>query len=240
MYTDYNRFSVNAFTAVSDAWGLLSSNYWPFFGVTSILLVAVCCIPAGGLLAPFLTAGIYAMVFRSLRGEQYDLSTAFGDGFKGKSWRVFFAAVVAGLPWLPLTVMSQMIDRIEKAPQETVAIFLIAALVFFAIAMVWGLTCVFWIPLIVDKDLSFGEAFGLSARAAWMNLPGLVLLYIISGVILTIGMLAVCLGMLFVYPLVMVAYAFAYRQVFPDDKLPSPGHEPPPPDAYPGVFGQRI
>lgn len=240
MYTDYNRFSVNAFTAVSDAWGLLSSNYWPFFGVTSILLVAVCCIPAGGLLAPFLTAGIYAMVFRALRGEKYDLSTAFGDGFKGKSWRVFFAAVVAGLPWVPLTVMSQMIDGMENAPQANINSFLIAAFIFSAIAIVWSFTCVFWIALIVDKDLSFGEAFGLSARAAWANFPGLVLLYIISGVLLGLGTLAVCIGVLFVYPIMMVAFAFAYRQVFPDTSPQSFGYEPPPPTAYQGIFGERI
>lgn len=240
MNTDYNRFSVNAITAIGDGWKLLASNYWPFFGVSSILLIAVCCIPAGGLLAPFLTAGIYAMVFRALRGDHYDLSTAFGDGFKGKSWRVFFAAVVAGLPWAPITVMAQFIDRIENAPQETINMFLIAALVFFAIAIVWSLTCVFWIPLIIDKNLSFGEAFGLSARAAWANFPGLVLLYIISGVLLALGTLAVCLGVLFVYPIMMVAFAFAYRQVFPDTAPPAFGQAPPPPEAYQGVFGQRL
>jgi hypothetical protein len=240
MSAAYNRLSINAITSISGGWNLLMRSYWQYFAVTSIMLVAACCIPAGGLMVPFLTAGIYAMAFRAMRGEPYDISTAFGSGYKGKSWRIFFAALVSGLPWAPLTIMAQFTEKIEKAPQETINLFLLAALVFFAIAILWSITCVFWIALIVDKDLGFAEAFFLSATAAWMNLPGLLLLYIATGILLTAGAFAFCIGVLFVYPLMMLAFAVAYRQVFPDDSPRGFQHQPPPPGSYAASFGQGI
>lgn len=239
MNADHNTFSVNPISALGGAWKLIARNYWLYFGTTSLMLVAACCIPAGGLMVPFLTAGVYAMAFREMRGEPYDLSTAFGGGYKGKSWRIFFAAVISGLPWLPLTIMSQFIDRVENAPQETINAFLIAALVVFIIALLWSITCVFWISLIVDRDVSFAEGFSRSASAAWANSPGLVLLYIAAGMLLIGGALVLCVGVLFVYPLIMVAFAVAHRQVFPDLAPPPNPGGPPGPESY-GSLGHGM
>ena len=238
--TSNDRLSLNPITSISGAWDLIKDNYWLFCGVTSLMLVVACCLPAGGLLVPFVTAGVYAMAFRGMRLEPYDFSTAMGQGYKGKSWRIFFAAIVAGLPWIPLTVGAQFSDRLENAPESAMYTILIVSLVLFVIALLWGITCTFWIALIVDRDLSFGDAFLESARASWMNSPGLILLNIVNAMLLTAGALLLCVGALFVYPIVLVSYAIAYRQIFPDTSPPIYQNEPPPPHAYQGSFGQGL
>jgi len=50
--------------------------------------------------------------------------------------------------------------------------------------------------------------------------------------------IALCIGVFFVLPVIWVAWAFAYRQVFPDLNPTIFRNEPPPPDAYQGNFGQ--
>ena len=54
------------------------------------------------------------------------------------------------------------------------------------------------------------------------------------------GVLAFCIGVLFVLPIIWVSWAFAYRQVFPDLSPTAYRNEPPPPDAYQGSFGQGM
>jgi uncharacterized membrane protein len=85
------------------------------------------------------------------------------------------------------------------------------------------------------------EALKLSARAGWSNVGGIIVLAILGFLVALVGVLALCIGVLFVMPIIIVAWAFAYRQVFPDSG-PSPAYryEPPSPDAYQGSFGQGV
>ena len=50
------------------------------------------------------------------------------------------------------------------------------------------------------------------------------------------GFIALCIGWLFILPLIYAANAFAYRQVFPDTK-PNFQNVPPPPTSYGNNYG---
>lgn len=75
----------------------------------------------------------------------------------------------------------------------------------------------------------------MSASAGWSNLGGIIVLFIFEFLICLLGLVALCLGILFVLPLVFAANAVAYRQVFPWIKG-NFNMSPPPPAAY-GDFG---
>ena len=111
-----------------------------------------------------------------------------------------------------------------------IIIFLVVFLVFFVLSIAWGITFFFSIPILAENDIGAIDAIKLSAKAGWSNVGGLLLLFIIEFLICMVGALCLCIGILFVLPIVFAANAFAYRMVFP---LPPNNRAP----AYAGGFG---
>jgi len=119
-----------------------------------------------------------------------------------------------------------------------VIVALIATFGFVIFAFAWQITFKFALPLITDHNLSIGEAISLSARAGWSNIGGIILLSILEGLVVFVGLLALCVGIFFVLPIIWAANAMAFRMVFPDAPQPAAYNEPPRPDYYGGSFGQ--
>lgn len=95
----------------------------------------------------------------------------------------------------------------------------------------------FTFPLIVDRNLSAIDAMKTSARAVWQNLSGVAGIVGVNFVLMLIGMLALCIGVYFIIPIMAAANVVAYRKVFPALAQPT-NFEPPPPGAYSGGFQQ--
>lgn len=104
----------------------------------------------------------------------------------------------------------------------------------------WSLAFAFAVPLVLDRGLSVTEAAITSFRAVMANLGGIILLSIFLSLIIVAGALLFCIGALFVWPLVYVSFAFAYRRVFPDTEEQKGFDMPPPPEAYYGTFGEAM
>ena len=90
----------------------------------------------------------------------------------------------------------------------------------------------------MDQDVDVITAIKLSARAGWSNIGGIIVLAILLWLLSLLGILALCIGILFILPILYAAWTFAYRQVFPDLGPDNRQYTPPPPDAYAGSFGQ--
>ncbi len=240
----FNRGAVNAVECVSKGWEILKSNYFPFFGI-GVLVLILGCIPVVSwfLIGPLLV-GIYAGLLIQYRGERAD----FGILFSGFS--KFFPAFVIGLllllPGIILNFYNLSI-RIAQAlaifnPNELTAgaatLFGLFGFLLNILALIgsilFGITFTFALPLLADKDLSLGDTIKLSAKAGWANAGGLFLLLLLLGLILVGGILALCIGIFFVLPLVYAALTVAYRQVFPlpSNSLPFTS---PPPSGYAGM-----
>ena len=113
-----------------------------------------------------------------------------------------------------------------------VAAIFIGAIIFLLFFIAWSVTFFFVIPLTFQYDLSPGDAIKLSARAAWANFGGLVVLAIMNMLVGLLGILMICVGIFLIsIPVATVAYAVAYRQVFPRIKKEFI-NEPPPPTEY--------
>ncbi|MBK6722812.1 MAG: hypothetical protein IPG58_05880 [Acidobacteria bacterium] len=96
----------------------------------------------------------------------------------------------------------------------------------------------FAIPLVIEHDMGAVDAIKLSARAAVSNIGGLFVYFLLLILVVIVGMLMLCLGVFLVsMPVMYIAGAFAYRQVFPWMEQQF-NMAPPPPTAY-GDFGTR-
>jgi hypothetical protein len=121
-----------------------------------------------------------------------------------------------------------------------IIIFVVIILLFsIAVSFAWRITFIFALPLLADHpELNIGEALSLGARAGWSNAGGLIVLMILQTLVGLLGLLALCIGIFFVMPVIEVSNVAAYRMVFPDvQPPPSMYNEPPRPEYYTG-FGQ--
>ena len=246
------RGAIDASGCVSNGWNLLKPKYWMYFGMTLLMIFGISCIPCVNflLLGP-ITGGVYYVVLRDMRGEPVDFTMMF------KGFQKFVPLMVIGLLQSIPAIFSQALDvtirisdavlKVREAQRDVnfyqasssdfwlaggmLAIVIVVCIVFLLVSMAWAVTCTFAIPLAMEHDLGPIEAIKLSARGAWSNLGGLIVLFILEVLLTFAGALAFCIGILFVLPLCYVAWAFAYRQVFP--------HSGPNQSYYSPPFGQR-
>ncbi len=251
--------AIDAGECVSNGWNLVKPNYWMYFGITLLAVILITCIPCVNffLMGP-VGVGVYYVLLKGMRFEPVD----FGMMFKGfeKFVPAMVVGLIQGLPGIIWTVVDYSVniaslvggtgnsgfgnfyqaDIFESTfLAGLTAAYIIFAILFAVISVIWSLTFIFALPILAEHDVSPIEALKLSARAAWSNIGGLILLVIIQVFIALIGVLALCVGVLFVIPILYAATAFAYRQIFPltDQKL---NVTPPPPGSYGSSFGSGM
>ncbi|MBV9240903.1 MAG: hypothetical protein JO314_02745 [Acidobacteria bacterium] len=224
---------------------------------------ALSCIPfVGGLgfqiaVAPALTVGIYQALFRQMRNEPVDIGMMF-RGFE-KFRVVVIVGLIQSIPTIIWTVLSlvlnvgstilQSIDpKLGKGYSSNLAagndaapviaggilivvfIGLIIGLIF---AIAWGITFLFAYPILAEHDVSAIDAIKLSAAAGWGNAGGLIVLFIVQFLLALVGVLALCVGVFFVVPVIYASTAVAYRMVFPPQAKADPfNYNPPDPATY--------
>lgn len=246
--TEFYRSAINPGDCISNAWSLVSQNFGLFLGISALGMILAGCIPCVSLfIAGPIVAGIYYVFLRQMRGEPVD----FGMMFKG--FEFFVPAMVIGLIMAIPEIMGQGIrisidiadigiqsqgdGRYAGLSAGLAILALVVALVVIVIGFVIRISLFFALPLIVEKKMSVGDAIKLSASAGWANFGGIFLLSILEALIMIAGILALCIGIFFVLPIIYAANAFAYRQVFPhvDQNLNT---APPMPNEYGSSFGQ--
>ena len=256
---EFGRGTLDGSECVSTAWELIKRRYGLYLGVTLLTMVLatwLSCI-SWVLLGP-IWAGIYYIVTRDLDDEPIE----FGMMFKGfeKFVPLMMVGLIASVPQILNFVLSMVFNVASLfipqgggreaqffaeptiSPQIAsgmVAAIIIGMIIFLLFFIAWSVTFFFVVPLTFEYDLSPGEAIKLSAKAAWANFGGLVVLAIMNMLVGLLGMLMICVGIFLIsIPVATVAYAVAYRQVFPRLKREFI-NEPPPPTAY-GNFGSGM
>lgn len=261
----FYKSAIDATGCVSNAWNLIKPNYGMFLGISVLTYVLIACIPCLNvfLMGPVM-GGFYYTSLRAMRGEPIE----FGMMFKG--FERFVPLMVVGLIQSIPSIIYQGFDisvrfgnfGIESMLQGAGSrgnffqegvdprilfasgyfiVILIVGIVLAIGSILWAITFAFAIPIAMENEsMSPIDALKLSARASWSNVGGIIVLAILSFLIALGGVIALCIGVLFVLPIIWVAWAFAYRQVFPDLNPTVFRNEPPPPDAYRGSFGQGM
>lgn len=259
---------IDASGCISNAWNLIKPNYGLFLGITLLALVAISCIPCVNVfvMGPIM-GGVYFVSLRAMRGEPVEFGMMF-KGFE-KFVPLMVVGLIQSIPGIiyqgidiSMRIAGTGLDTLSNSgsrggnpsffqalqanePNFAIAggllvIVIVVAVVMLIFSIAWSITFAFAVPIAMEHDISPIEAIKLSARASWGNVGGIVSLAILGFLVSLLGVLALCIGVFFVMPVIWVAWAFAYRQVFPDLAPSMYRNEPPPPDAYQGSFGQGM
>lgn len=237
---------------IGNGWNLVKEKYGLYFGVCFLGVLMISCIPCINffILGP-ITGGIYYILLRDMRGEPID----FGMLFKG--FEKFLPLMVVGLIQSIPAIISQIIqytfdlgrlfatvggDRSSEASAIAGALGImsfVVAFIFLFIHIIWAILFWFAVPIVLENDIGPIDALKLSVKAASANVGTLILLGLLLILIMLGGTLALCIGLLFVLPVLYASNAFAYRQVFPS-LMPNYENIPPTPDMYGGSFGRGM
>lgn len=224
------KFQLGA--ALEGAWKIYLGNFGPCLGVTVLaylilalpsnipFLGAILAIPAFFCVQPQMTAGLFWYFLRQIRGGQATLDdafTGFRRGFGQQALFYLFYGIALFLMFLPAVIA--LVVGIAMNPEAMKndtppLLFIILLLAAVPVCAYVGLRWFFTTILILDKGLPALAAMKLSGRAAHRNFWMLVALFLVAFVLAVAGMLALCLGLLFVGPLITAMFAHAYDQVF--------------------------
>jgi uncharacterized membrane protein len=254
----FNRGAIRPAECISAGWDVIKEKYWLFLGLVLLGGVISGCVPCISLffIGP-IAVGLYFCYFRQMRGEEVE----FGMLFKG--FDKFVPAMVLGLIEALPGVIAQVLrfgvqmgnlgnmgrrgrgfdffadsDMAPALAGGLIVIALVVGIAFFLFAVAWQITFKFALPLITEHDMSIGDAIKTSASAGWSNIGGIILLVILQMLLVLAGVLALCVGVFFVIPIIWASNAMAYRMVFPDTNRGNFQNEPPRPDYYGSSFGQ--
>jgi hypothetical protein len=258
----FNKSAIQASECLSGAWDVLKDQYWLFLGMILLGGLIGGCVPiARHFFFGPITVGLYYTAFVLMRREQISFDMLF------KGFQKFVPAMVVGLiqsaPELLSDILNlfsnfiqlamigldpkrnRFVEQNSFAPSDMAApliigiilIFLVIFIAALAFGFAWRITFVFALPLMAEHDLTVGEALSLGARAGWSNVGGLIVLMILQALVLLAGALALCIGVIFVSPIIQVSNAVAYRMVFPETPQSNVYNEPPRPDYYGGSYG---
>lgn len=249
--------AIDAGGCVSNAWGMLKNNYGMYLGIAIVAMLLTGCVPCLNIfiLGPIM-GGVFFVALKDMRGEPVD----FGMMFKGfeKFVPLMVIGLIQSIPGIIAQIAQygirfagmglgdnngdfQFFQMSDLAISSGMMILLIVvSIAFMIIGFAWWAVFFFAVPLVIENDLSPVEAIKLSASAAMSNIGGLLVLMIFQFLIVLLGMLMICLGIfLFSIPLIYLANAFAYRQVFPWAGQTF-NMAPPPPNAYGSSFGSGM
>lgn len=255
---DYNSSAIDPSGCVYQAWELVTRRFWLYIGVSLLIILLISCVPiVNWLLYGPLYAGLYYIVFRDLRDEDVE----FGQVFKG--FEQFVPLMVVGLvvqiPTIIIGILgwaAQILDlmRLSSGGAENGAVFgdlsnelstsdflSVIILIAWLLNIFWLFLFSFAVPLVLDRGLGLADALRLSASGATSNVGGMIILGLLLAVVGMIGFLVFCVGIFVAIAVAQVAWAVAYRQIFPDlsgDAESSGFDMPPPPDQFLSTFGR--
>lgn len=234
--TEFRTGVIRPVECYKEAWQLIKGQYWLLFAITVIGMMI------GGatmyILLGAMICGIFYCYFQAIDGKKVELEGLFkGFSYFLPGLLVTLVIIVPvlvefGIIYVPLIVTAVNGSRISE--DELFAIFgaMIVGVSIVSVVMVCIHTLLmFAFPLIVDKNMSAWRAMKTSARAVWANLSGVVGLFVVGFVVNLAGMLAACIGVYLVIPLILAANVVAYRKVFPAEQSFS-SVPPPPPNAF--------
>lgn len=194
--------------AFSRGWEIFSGNLINY--IIGFFLAVLISITV--ILAPIMFAGFYYMLLKGARGESVEI----GDVFHGFS--DFGRYFVGGLLYLGVMIVGILACGVGIIPVAGIMLF--------------------FYPLMVDKKLGAGDAFGKCWEYFKTDWLMAILLALVSGIVSQAGSYVMGIGVLFTGPFATAVVVAAYENVFGETATPAAAPEapvaeptPPPPPA---------
>ena len=218
-------YRMSAGDVLSRSWQTVKKNLWPCIGTTLLvyftMMAAQQCLSLIGaclVMGPCF-GGLYYYFIKQLRGEPAILGDAF-LGFKKPHWgqlalagtvqTLIVTAVVAVLIVPAFFIfMPQMQENPGSLPAGFIVWCIVAAVPVMYLTMSWMMSYAF----IIDKGLRFWPAMELSRKLVNMRLGGWILLMIFISLLSIAGVLALCVGVIFVLPVTVCSFMVVYEDI---------------------------
>lgn len=238
---------------VGEAFEAIKPNYFLFVGMTLVLFIILFIVSAipyiGSIVQIIITGplfcGLYMAFLAQMNEEPVDFSMLF-SGFS-RSGPAILITLIPIVPFFVLgigivlfgTFGTQFLinERGQNLNWFSGGLIFIMIVMYMATLAIY-LLMFFGLPLIADRNVGIADAVKLSYKAAVSNVGGIILLFIIQMLVALIGVLALCVGVIFAAPVIYAMNAVAYRMVFPNTES-KVFQEPPRPDEYSGLFGTQ-
>jgi hypothetical protein len=223
-------YTIDIGSVVSRSFDVVKENLWPSIGVSLLMGIIA---GAGGII-PFIgvfitwvlhgmvTGGTYRYFLLKVRGEGSTLNDAF-TGFQAPRMKeLMLAGMVVSAPWTIINLFSlsvQLISifqmkQIDPSFESAALPGLIAAMGgLLLIAMVFALL---WSPALIilsDEPIGFWKALELSRRLVMQRPFSWIGLYLMMVLLMLAGMLALCVGLFFVTPMLSVMLAMVWDDI---------------------------
>jgi uncharacterized membrane protein len=168
-----------------------------------------------------LNGGLFWLFLRKLRGEVAAFEDVFA-GFRRRFTDLILLTVVRGLLGAVCVLPGAILLGLSIALTHTnhvvgrgiLGLSILLLLAGFLIAIYLGVSWVFALPLVIDKQLGFWNAMQLSRRvvsAHWWRMFGFLIVCVL---VVFAGLLACCVGLLVSIPLVIATIMYAYEDIF--------------------------
>lgn len=229
---------INPIECFKEGWELIKSDYWLLFAISIVGALI------GGFSLYILTGamlcGIYFCFLRKI-----DTGTvSFDDLWKGFSYflpgflvmliiiiPLIFIYGIIYVPFILKLIMGSAMSSDEMTQMFFGALAIDAVLAVFMVC--FHTLLIFAFPLIVDKQMSAGQAVKTSVKAVWQNLSGIAGIIAIQFGLSILGLISCGIGLYFLLPIMLAGFTVAYRKIFPS--LKNQNFNPPPPNAYQGA-----
>jgi hypothetical protein len=226
--TSFNTGSVKPVNCIKEGWRLISDRYWLFFGLSFVGVFLGSMAPLGILLGPMM-CGLYLCLLCRSRGGMPTFEMLF------RGFEHFAESLIATLLMIvPFAILMVMVlfsflgvlgilgisagrfgpGMTHTMPGLIIALTIVVILLMLAACLAVGALFIFTFPLIADRGLSGVEALKTSARAVWVNLPGVLGLVCLNMLMGMIGITCCYIGALFIMPISLASHAVAYLHVF--------------------------
>jgi hypothetical protein len=214
-------YDINIGSCITRSWEIVKSN--PGLTIGTTLLATLCTqapsmIPILGVILCLIIqgpmmAGLYIFCLKLIRGE----SAVLGDAFCGFSkdfgrfvWGMIFMSLLVYVWFIPGGIA--MLALKNGNQPSWIALGLLMAAIIPVVYL--AICCTFMIPLMADLGLKAGEAFKVSRQVVTMHWGKVFVLMLAGGLLMVLGMLACCVGLLVAMPLFYLMVAFAYEDIF--------------------------
>lgn len=160
------------------------------------------------LVSVFLTLGFARFTLNVVSGREASLGLLFGE--VGKLFRALLATIVFYIPIALIVTILTWIS-VKMMPATDWWIFIPTGLVAFIAVIAYSARFGFYMTALVDRNCGVLESLQYSSRITQRNRLGIVFLYILGIIAALVGLIAMCIGVLFAIPVAMIAMTVAYR-----------------------------
>ena len=174
------------------AWDLYVANFWPLVAVSAVMTLILSVVNGlyvGLLLNGPLLGGFSFYALKLIRRQP----TRFEDAFAGFT--------IGFVPLMLASLVSELLTLVGLLLCILPGLYLMVA---------WG----FAYPLIMDRRLDFWNAMEVSRKVANAHFFPLCILLVLSCLLNLAGSLLLCVGVVFTLPLTVLAWMYAYEDLF--------------------------